>query len=96
MQLTTEEEDHHKKVKQLREHIKEKEDVYKQEKATLLKQIDASMKLKQAAEKEADDALAQLEAFVAEHGEMVCDTSDLPLVLYTTEDIHDIQESVEN
>ncbi|KAJ8036571.1 hypothetical protein HOLleu_20587 [Holothuria leucospilota] len=70
MQLTTEEEDHHKKVKQLREHIKEKEDVFKQEKATLLKQIDASMKLKQAAEKEADDALAQLESFVAEHGEM--------------------------
>lgn len=65
------EDDHQKKVKQLRDQIKEKDDTFKKEKSNLLKQVDASMLLKEAAEKEADDALAQLESFVSEHGQMV-------------------------
>ncbi|PIK60239.1 putative interaptin [Apostichopus japonicus] len=69
-QLKVQEDDHHKKVKQLREHMKDKDDGFQKEKSSLLKQVDVAMLLKEAAEKEADDALAQLESFVTEHGQL--------------------------
>ncbi|XP_033624398.1 golgin subfamily B member 1-like isoform X4 [Asterias rubens] len=63
-------EDNHKKVTLLRTQVKEKEDQFEMEKNLLVQKVSIVEKQKIAAEKEADEAMAQLENFVKEQGQM--------------------------
>ncbi|XP_041459104.1 uncharacterized protein LOC121410846 isoform X2 [Lytechinus variegatus] len=67
--IKTNQEDNHKKIKQLRNHIQVKEEKWDKERNTLVHQVDAAREAEREAEKEADSAVAQLESFVKEHEE---------------------------
>ncbi|XP_072173435.1 uncharacterized protein [Diadema setosum] len=68
-QIKTSQEETHKKIKQLRDHVKDSKEKWDRERHGLIKQVDTAKELQQEAEKEADEAMAQLETFVQEHGE---------------------------
>ncbi|XP_071510597.1 uncharacterized protein [Diadema antillarum] len=68
-QISTSQEETHKKIKQLRDHVKDSKEKWDRERHGLIKQVDTAKELQQEAEKEADEAMAQLETFVQEHGE---------------------------
>ncbi|XP_063953339.1 uncharacterized protein LOC129255520 isoform X2 [Lytechinus pictus] len=67
--IKTNQEDNHKKIRQLRNHIQVKEEKWDKERNTLVHQVDAAREAEREAEKEADNAVAQLESFVKEHEE---------------------------
>lgn len=68
-QIKTNQEENHKKVKQLRNHINDKEEKWDKERHTLIQKVDLARDAEKEAEKEADSAVAQLESFVKEHEE---------------------------
>ncbi|XP_030829052.1 uncharacterized protein LOC588428 isoform X2 [Strongylocentrotus purpuratus] len=67
--IKTNQEENHKKVKQLRNHIQVKEEKWDKERNTFIKKVDLARDAEREAEKEADNAVSQLESFVKQHEE---------------------------
>eukprot|EP00057_Strongylocentrotus_purpuratus_P008161 XP_011662635.1 PREDICTED: interaptin [Strongylocentrotus purpuratus] len=67
--IKTNQEENHKKVKQLRNHIQVKEEKWDKERNTFIKKVDLARDAEREAEKEADNAVTQLESFVKQHEE---------------------------